>query len=247
MIPVVGRRRVLWISVTLLLLFAGSCAILTLSLTTRQGVNYRVTAHRIPAYVKTIDFLQRHYQYHLLVSRICAGRPSDVECLLAIFDWTHKNVPPTPDGWTVVDDHVTNIIIRGHGTSDQIADVFATLSVYAGVPAFFKWVKAPGHDTVLVLAFARIDSRWIPFDVEHQIAFKDRQGNLAGVDELVADPALVDAQAAGRLVRGLPYSTFISRQTLVPFVPPSTLRADLQQPWPRLRYELRRAIGWERE
>src|SRR5437660_8376164 len=130
MFRLVKRRPWLSLTAALFFVFAGSCAILTLPLTTRQGVNYRVTAYRIPAYVKTIDFLQRHYQYQLLVSRICGGKTSDLDCVLAIFDWTHTTVRPTPAGWPIVDDHPLNIFIRGYGQADQMADLFTTLSVY---------------------------------------------------------------------------------------------------------------------
>lgn len=235
------------LTAAVLLFFAGSCAILTLPLTTRQGVNYRVTAYRIPAYVKTIDFLQRHYQYRLLVSRICEGRKSDVDCVMAIFDWTHTNILPTPAGWPIVDDHPLNIVIRGYGKADQMADVFATLSVYAGVPAFFEFVEDPSRRAVLPLAFAHLEGRWIPFDVEHHVVFRDRQGRLASVEDLVTDPAWVDRAGGDVRPSGLPYSTFISAKNLRPFVVPHPLRSELQQPWPRVRYEVRRAVGLERE
>ncbi len=239
-----SRVRLAWASAVLLLL-VGGWAILTLPLTTRLGVNYRVTTYRIPAYVKALDFLQRHYQYRLLVSRICAGKTSDVDCVLAMFDWTHSNIPPTPEGWTVVDAHVTTIIIRGHGGSDQIADVFVTLTGYAGVPAVFKWIADPERKAGLVLAFARLNEKWVMFDVERHLLFRDRGGQLADVHELVRDPALVDQQAHGTMIKGYPYSSFITDKTLLPFTVPDTFRAEMQQPWARLRFELRRGIGLE--
>ena len=243
--PVWGRRRVLLIAAVLLLLFAGVWTILVLPVTTLQGVNYRVTEYRIPAYVKAIDFVHRHYQYQLLVHRICAGKTSDAECVMAIFDWTHQNVPRTPKGWPVIDDHPLHIVIRGHGESDQIADVFTVLTGYAGVPAFFKWLESPSQEG-LVLVLVRLESKWIPFDVERHIVFRDRRGQLASVEELFADPGLVDAQAAA-LPRGSLYSAFISRKMLEPLAPPNPTRAEMQQPWRRLQHEMRQAIGWERE
>ena len=245
MIQIFRRRRVLLTLAAMLLLVAGSCAILLLPTTTLQGVNYRVTARRIPAYVKTIDFLQRHYQYRILTARICTGNTSDADCVLDIFEWTHTNVRPTPAGWPVVDDHPLNIVIRGYGKGDQMADVFATLTVYAGVPAFFNFIKEPSQGAVLPLAFVNLDGRWIPFDVENHIAFRDRNGGLAGVEELAADPSWVDTVGAGVRPSGLPYSSFISTRTLIPFVVPQPLRSELQQPWPRVRYELRRVLGLE--
>ena len=241
------RRRTLWLVAVVLAALTAGCMILAMPLTTRQGVNYHVTNYSIPAYVKAVDFLQRHFQYRLLVSRICAGKASDVECVLAILDWTHRNIPRTPEGWTVVDDHVTNIIIRGHGESDQIADVFVTLAGYAGVPAVFRWIgQTRNGEVALVLAFASLNGKWVPFDVERGIAFCNRRGALMSVEELVADPALVDAQTNGASIDGRPYSSFVSKEALIPFVVSETLRAEMQQPWPRLRYELRRIVGLER-
>jgi hypothetical protein len=226
-----------------MLLVASSCAVLILPATTRRGVDFRVTEYTIPLYVKAIEFLQRHYQYELLVSRICAGKTADEDCASAIFDWTHENIPPTPPGWPVVDDHVVNIIIRGHGTTDQMADVFATLSTYAGMPAFFKAVKAPDRGASIMLTFARVGGVWTVFDVERHVAFKDRAGRFASVDALIADPKLVDAQIETTLPGGAPYSAFISKAALLPFAPPIASHADLQQPWPRIRYEVRKLMG----
>jgi hypothetical protein len=237
------RPRIFWISAGLLFVVAAASVILALPLTTRQGINYEVTAYRIPAYVKALDFLQRHYQYRLLVSRICSGKTSDVECVLAILDWTHEHIPQTPEGWTVVDDHVTNIIIRGHGGSDQIADVFVTLTGYAGVPATFRWISHPAGNAALVLAFARLNDKWVMFDVERRLVFHDRRGALADVHELVANPALVDAEAHGILIKGHRYSSFVTEATLLPFTVSRPSRAEMQQPWARLWYEVRRAVG----
>jgi hypothetical protein len=226
------------------LLIASAWFILTLSLTTRQGVNGRVTVYSIPAYVKAIDFAQRHFQYQLLVSRICSGTLSE-DCVLALFDWTHANIRPTPDGWTETDDHVTNIIIRGYGGDDQIADVFVTLAGYAGVPAVFKWILSPGGDARLVLALAQLNGRWVPFDVTRHIAFRDRNGQLASIDDLLADRTLIGAQASGILIKDVPYPSLLTEQTLLPFTVEYPLRAEMQQPWPRLQYELQRLIGLE--
>lgn len=239
------RSRIFWISLALFLLIGTSFVILTLPLTTRQGINYEVTDYSIPAYVKALDFLQRHFQYRQLVSRICSGKASDVECVLAIFDWTHQRIPLTPEGWTVVDDHVSNIVIRGHGGSDQIADVFVTLAGYAGVPAAFRWITHPDGDATLIVAFARLNDKWVMFDVERHLLFHSRDGSFADIQELVADPAQVDAEAGHLLIRGHQYSSYITAATLLPFTVSAPTRAQMQQPWARLKYEVRRAVGLE--
>ena len=247
MISASRRRLVLWIC-GIALLSAGCWGLLLLPLSTRQGVDYRVTEYRIPAYVKAIDFLQRHLQYQILVSRICAGQPSDADCVMAIFDWTHQHIRPTPDGWPIVDDHPLHIVIRGYGDNDQMADIFTVLAGYVGVPAYFVWITNPVRpDDVLALALVRLEGRWAVFDVERHVVFRTRGGQLASVDDLVVDAALVDSQAGGARPGGVPYSAFIAKGTLLPLVVPSPTRSEMQQPWPRLSYELKRAVGWARE
>ena len=234
-------RRMVWLACLGLLLVA-AVVVLTMPLTTRQGVNYKVSARRIPAYVKGIDFIHRHYQYGALASTICSGIASARDCVLAIFRWTGSNIRPTPDGWPVIDDHVWHIIVRGHGKSDQIADVFTTLSTYAGIPAFWHELKAAGTPASLVLSFVRLEDGWVPIDVEGQVLFEDNDGGLATVEELLREPGLLDDAAASHPA----YRAFISRRFLDPFVVPEPLRAELHQPWARLKYETLRAVGLTR-
>jgi hypothetical protein len=236
-----SRLLRLLLALTLVAVIAGG--MLLLPTTTLQGVNYRVTAYHRPAYVKTIDFLYRHYEYRNLASGVCHAQPTETACVLALFDWTHDHIRATPDGWPVVDDHPLNIAIRGYGKNDQMADLFSTLTMYAGVPSFFNFIKEPAHGAVLPLAFAKLEGKWIPFDVEHHVVFRNKNGQLRSVEELASDPEGVDAASGGLQPFGVPYSRFISKTTLIPFIPPDPLRPQLQQPLPRVRYELRRALG----
>jgi len=127
------RRHFLAGGVTLLLL-AGAVGISTSTVTTRQGKDFQVSTREIPVYVKVLDFLHRHYKYEALAKQITRGLSTDQERVLTAFDWTSRNIRQTPEGWPVVDDHILNIIILGQGLDDQMADVFTTLSTYAGVP-----------------------------------------------------------------------------------------------------------------
>lgn len=229
------RRR--WRVVVVVLLLVAAAGIANLRTRTRQGVNFVVTAHEIPAYVKTIDFLQRHYQYELLTERICGRAAAVGDCVLALFDWTYENIRPTPSGLPVIDDHPSHIAIRGYGEPDQLADLFSILAAYAGAPAFFRRIVDPEDGTALDLAFAHLEGRWIPFDVAQHVVFRRGDGRLASIDELLADPRLLSA-APVALPAGKPYSAYISRDRIQPFEVPSPTRGELQQPWRRLRHEV---------
>ena len=50
--------------------------------TTRQGVNFKVSNREIPLYIKVFDFVYRHYQYRTLANEITRGLGSDRERVL---------------------------------------------------------------------------------------------------------------------------------------------------------------------
>lgn len=238
------RSRVFLQAVALVGAGAGLTWALTVPLSTRQGVDFQVSTRTIPFYVKAVDFLHRHYQYELLAREITQGLQTDRERVLAIFEWTRQHIPPTPNGWPIMDDHILHIIIRGHGSQDQMADVFTTLTTYAGDPAFWEIFRAPGTPHSLILSFVRVDGRWAVFDVLNGFAFTTGTGAFAIPEALAADPALVRATAGAFQFGGGPYERYFT--TLASVRVPRILRAELQMPWPRFWYEVRRLLGWER-
>lgn len=237
-----GRR---WVAC--LLVPIGIVALAFVPTETKQGVDYTVTSHPLPLYAKAIDFVQRDSSYARLVRRIVPDDATPEAAVLTLFAWTRKNVRDTPPGFPVVDDHVSHIIIRGYGQPDQKADVFTTLSAYAGVPAYWTWV---GKDRpYLVLSFAWIDRRWRVFDVENGIIFRNPAGSLAAVEDLSADPSMLRRVAAGVSDTPRPYDAYF--QEFRPPEPPDLLRAEQQMLWPRTFDRARRLIGlgsreWER-
>lgn len=216
----------------------------TVKAVTRQGIDFQVSTLEIPLYVKAVDFLDRHYHYQWLAREITRAGQSQQERVLAIFDWTRRHIRHTPGDAPVVDDHIWHIIIRGHGLDDQIADVFATLSTYAGVPAFWNTFSAPRMRRGLVLSFTKVDGRWRVFDVSRGLIFRTAGGELATPEDLTHHPELVTAAAGETRIGDIPYPEFFGGLTL--FQAPRTLRADLQKPWPRVWYEARRRLGAER-
>ena len=235
------HRRRLFASLAAVLLLAGGCAVLTATVTTRQGIDYAVTEHRMPLYAKAFEFLDRNGQYRRLSAEITRGSDSDQKRVQAVYDWTARRIQPTPQGWAIVDDHILNIIIRGYGTSDQRADVFATLCTYAGVPAFWDKVKVPGTEDGVVLTFAQVDGRWIVIDVANGFMFRTVGGELAGPGDFPANRVVMPAAADSIMVGSTPYPRLLATLRMPPV--PRPLRAELQMPWPRLWDQTKRAIG----
>lgn len=202
---------------------------------TKQGVDFRVSSHRIPLYVKTLDFLQRDAHYALLAREITRQLATDEQRMAAVYAWTREHVRPTPPGWPVVDDHILNIIIRGHGVSDQMADVATTLLTYAGTPAFWAWRLVEGGQAGPAVSFVRVDGRWVVVDVARGVVFRDAEQQLATLDALLERPELIKAQIGERAPGGRAYAAYLRQFT--PFTVPRPLRAELQMVWPRLWYE----------
>jgi hypothetical protein len=235
-------RRLVLVQV---LLLVGLVALAHLPVTTKQGVDYEVATYRLPLYRKAFEFLDRDAQYRVLASTITRGATSDAERVRVVFDWTARRIQPTPDGWEIVDDHILNIIIRGYGTVDQRADVAATLSTYAGVPAFWRKGVSVAGQRELVLTFASVDGRWIVMDVANGFLFETRDGVLATLDDFATRRAVLPAGAGSLTISGRPYPE-VFHQLRMPAIP-DTLRAELQMPGRRLWYETRRAIGQVRD
>ncbi len=133
--------------------------------TTYQGVNGEVRAIKIPLYVKAAGFLYRDHQYKMLADDITAGHKEDLMKVIAIYRWTVNNIKHVPSGFKVVDDHIWDIIVRGYGEADQMADVFTTLASYSGRPSFWDKISVPGSDKDMVLSFVKIKDRWYVFDI----------------------------------------------------------------------------------
>lgn len=206
---------------------------------TRQGVNFSVASHAIPRHVKILDFVQRDAHYRLLARQITEGLTSDHDRALAVYEWTRRNIRANPRDLPVVDDHILHIIIRGYGMDDQQADVFCTLATYAGVPAFWRFIRGDSEQLGLVLSFAKVDGAWRVFDVARGVVFRDPHGRLMDIDTLLATPTLTDA-VAHHAPSGMSYAAYLER--LQPFTVPATLRAEQQMPWRRILYEARQAL-----
>ena len=197
--------------------------LLNVPVTTRQGINGKITVKLIPLYVKTCGFLYRDYQYKALSSRITNNIEDDTGKIIAIYNWTVMNIKEPPKGFKIVDNHIWNIVIRGYGTADQMADVFTTLASYVGYEAFWKDTYADKTPGRLILSFVKIKNEWYVFDILNKKSFMDEK-------ELAA-PAPY----------GLPYREYLS--TIDERVFNKRIRRpDEQKIFPRIVYELQKLV-----
>lgn len=157
---------------------------LNLRVTYYQGINYRVAQKTTPLYLKIVDFFSRHYHYKELVKDIVRGCKGEEEKVFAIFGWTKENIRRVPEGFPVVDDHIWNIIVRGYGTNDQFQDVFTALCNYARVDAFFSIIRSKDRNSLFAISFVKLDKKWRVFDPYNGIYFKNKEGNIASIDDI---------------------------------------------------------------
>lgn len=206
---------------------------------TRQGVDFSQYTFTLPLYEKAVDFVQRDLSYARLVERLVSEDEPAESRALTLFDWTRENIRDVPAGFPIVDDHVSHIIIRGYGQEDQKADVFTTLTTYAGLPGTMGFSDPPSPR--LVLSYIWIDGRWTVFDVENEIVFRNRSGGLASVEEVTDDPWVLESVAANRVYLGKPYASYFVDYRAPN--PQDVVRAELQMLWPRASYRLKRILG----
>lgn len=177
------RRFIVVISFLVLILIAG-CFLLNIEVTTRQGIDYKVTTLKIPLYLKTLDFYDRHYNYKWLVHEITEGKTGDEEKVMAIFNWSVENIKEQPKELPVVDDHVYHIIVRGYGVGDQFSDVFTTLCNYAGFDAFFYRLYNKEKTSLITFSFVKMCKKWYVFDPRARVYFTKADGSFASVEDI---------------------------------------------------------------
>lgn len=241
---VVRRRRSTLLLILLIALTIVFIATLDTYITVGVNGNYREV--HMPLYVKCTQFLGRHYEYARLAEEITAGCTSQEERALAILKWTRERLRDAPAGMPFYDDHILNIIIRSYAVPEQFQEVFSTLCAYSGLPSFYERVYSKNYGSGYVLSFVMIDGKWRMFDAYAGIYFRTRTGELASIDDIIKEPSLVKSSGiVGKMSGDVSCEDYY--MNVLPVERPVTLRADKQMPVPRLAYEIRKAIGFEKE
>ncbi len=211
-------------------------SVLQWPVSTRQGVNYVVQAQRLPLYQKAMGLWYRDLEMRRLVRGIVQGSRTPEETFDRLWQWMQTSLHAgVPAGLPVVDDHVWHIVIRGYGTSDQLADVMALLCTDAGLPAKWFFVPSPrGGAPYLPLVFVRLQGAWRVCDPAHHVVMRTAQGRWYSVEDISRTPELVEQLAPGLMWNGQPYSAFFRDVAgRVDFTKVS--RNEIQAPLPRLR------------
>lgn len=176
-------KRVLKRVIVVSLAIVACLAILNINVTTKQGIDYRVSIKKVPLYLKMLNFYDRHFNYKSLVQRIVDRSDTKEEKVLKILKWTVANISTQPPQLKVIDDHVWYIIVRRYGIDEQIQDVFSTLCNYVGADAFFERIRS--GEKSRVFSFVMIEGEWRIFDAANGVYFVNEKGELADVKDLI--------------------------------------------------------------
>jgi hypothetical protein len=237
----VSCRRALFIFLSVLVM---GIILSNVTVSIRVGEDGRYTIIKMPLYVKWTQFLARHYEYARIAKEATAGCKTDEEKALALLAWTRHNLKDTPAGMPIRDDHILNIIIRGCGVPEQFQDVFTTLSSYSGMPAYWAKPYDLEHKTRYAVSFVKIGGKWRIFDAYRGAYFKNDKGVMASVEDQMKEPVPLpgaDAHGASE-VHYNDYFGDLGRMTR-----PWTTRPQRQMPLPRIVYEIRKAVGLEKD
>lgn len=211
-----------------------------INVSSRKGVDSQLYTIRMPLYLKVLDFLDRHFNYQLLVNSIITDKQSDEARVLSVFEWTHNNIKKMPEGLPVVDDHVWHIIIRGYGQSDQSCDVFTTLCNYAGIKAFYLLLNLPDSKKRVPLAFVLLSRKWYVFDPYNGVYFINSEGDLVDLEFMKSKKDWQMKLLNQSVHKHIDYETCLEN---IPELSNSVLyRANIQSPLNRLRFELKKWI-----
>lgn len=228
----------------IILFFVSVVIILNIKVITRQGINYQWHTIKIPLYLKILDFYDRHFNYKYLVKKITKNAKSEKEKVIKLFEWTHKNIRKVPEGFPIVDDHILNIIIRGYGTNDQSADVFCMLCEYVGIPAGWVFIspESTGHKSpTIVVSIVKLGGQWKLFDTYFGNYFTNENGEIASLDDLIANPNLVNQAKHRPIIKGVEYHRYFSD---LKDISDKDLwkRGKIQMPLYRLMYAVKRLL-----
>jgi hypothetical protein len=210
--------------------------------TTRYvAIDRVVREETLPLWLKTANFVDRDLNFARVAAAALGGQPNDEARALAALSWTLENVRRQPPTLPTRDDHVWFVVVRGYGEEDQQADVFTTLLVYRGVPAF--WGLIGRWPDEWPLSYVRIDDAWRVFDVANGLVFRTATGALATPEDIAADRSIIER--AARDV-GPDVAKYLRNfEGYAPPEVPEMLRAEMQMPGRRLVHEVRKLVGME--
>jgi hypothetical protein len=185
---------------------------------------------------KVIRFLLRHQDLVRITGEASKGETDPQRRMLNVLEWTKKNVRPVPPGFTIIDDHIPYIVLRGYGAEYQLAEVFTTLTTYAGYPGRWAWYTPPRGKRQVALSFVQSEDGWWVFDLRNGGWYETSDGKIATIADFRQPDRLIRRGQAPEALEGTPYLDYY--RDLDKVFQNSFSRATGQMPWDRFWMEL---------
>jgi len=166
--------------IIILILFLSFYFILNKETSRYVGINYKIIEYKIPFYLKTMDFITRHYNYKNLAIKINHNNETEVEIVFNTTKWILENIKRLPKNVEIVDHHPFTIIERRLGTKDQFNDVLSILLTYSGIESFYSYFGDKKHPLTLF----KIKNYWYVIDPYYGVYFADKNGLFISIDDL---------------------------------------------------------------
>jgi len=239
------KKRYL-IPAIIILLFLCSIALLNKEVTTRRGVDGKVSRITMPLYLKVLNFYDRHYNYKWLAKQITGHLDTKEDKILRLFHWTHETIKPQPESLPVIDGHVWDVYVRGCGTSTNFHAIFSTLCNYIGADAFSIRLYARDTSKYIRLSFVRMKRGWAVFDPYNEIYFRNNTGDLATIDEIIEQDCHIVKLPQTDISKAYYEQYIVENIPRIRKYSSKLISANIQSPINRLRYQLHKWFSGKR-
>ncbi len=144
-----------------------------------------------------------------IARQVCAGRSGDRERLEALAEWTHTDIAPrrsipavpAPKSVRIAEKLFTSFprrALAGRVHCGSATNLFLAVSAQVGLECravcLHHTANMTGEPPSHVVVECRIDGRWVVADPVFGVLYELPNGQLVQVEELKADPGLVEAQ-----------------------------------------------------
>lgn len=236
-----NRYKLLIFSLGTNIIFVLAVLILLLAeFETKQGINFKVHAYKIPLYIKVFGLFARDYEYRRIANMIVGTEKDEQKIVENILEWTDKFIAEDfPKSFPIYDDHILNIIHRGYGTGDQRIDVATTLSTYAGARAFWGYIIS--NDKRTMISYFKINGLWYVFEPHEWSFFYKSSGELATIEYLQNNPEYIKIDNKIPIYKDVPLTEYYKNLKIIE--DPQIIRPEYQMPYKRLKYKIFKMIN----
>lgn len=139
--------------------------------------------------LRLLDFSYRELSYRYVAEQITNATDSET-ITRATVDYVNRNVYLPPNA-PVIDDDPWDVLLRGNGYCDQLAQLSAALLNKRGIPARWIALRNASNDEPHAVLEVLVGNRWEVFDPLLDFPYRTAEGQTPTVDEICAMPTIV--------------------------------------------------------